>query len=600
MSESRAGRWLVGIGLIWLSTMLGPTPLAWAQGEPEAQRSTTPATREDLRVELEAPDGVRPLLERHLRVLNRSDHAAPESMGDRIALLRRTRNEVIDLLATEGYFTPAIDFERASRTRWTLNVDPGPRTRVASVVIEFEGHLAEDDAAAERRAALREGWSLPEGEAFRQGDWDGAKSELLYGVSVRDYAAASITHSRAVVDPDTAEVRLAVTVDSGPPFRLGALNINGIERLPENLVHRYSALEEGERYDHDRLLAFQSSLQNAPQFAAVVVDVDRDRDAADATPVHVYVSEADSRHLSFGAGYSTNTGARAEMNWRNVNWRQRGWELSTGIRLEQRRQSVYADMFLPPSGQGYRDSFGALAESSDIEGLRIARQAVGGVRLRRRGDIETSIGLRYQREQLRPRGAERSSRNALTANWTWTQRKVDDVLDPRRGYVAQFELGGGAEALLSDQDFVRTYGRLVRYQPVGERDVFILRGEAGATFADSREGIPQDFLFRTGGAQTVRGYAYSSLGVDEGDAVLGGRYLGVVSAEYVHWFKPQWGVAAFVDAGDAADERSDFSPKVGYGVGARWRSPAGPIALDLAYGQEDRRLRVHFSVAIAF
>ena len=137
-------------------------------------------------------------------------------------------------------------------------------------------------------------------------------------------------------------------------------------------------------------------------------------------------------------------------------------------------------------------------------------------------------------------------------------------------------------------------------QPGRGSDVFIRRGEAGVTLAESRDGIPQAFLFRTGGAQSVRGYDYLSLGVKDGDATVGGRYLATASAEYVHWFKPQWGTAVFVDAGDAADSREDFDLRGGYGVGARWRSPAGPLAIDLAWGHQERSLRLHFGVAIAF
>ena len=60
------------------------------------------------------------------------------------------------------------------------------------------------------------------------------------------------------------------------------------------------------------------------------------------------------------------------------------------------------------------------------------------------------------------------------------------------------------------------------------------------------------------------------------------------------------GLAAFVDAGNANDERQLFKMNLGYGVGPRWKSPAGPIAVDLAYGQRDHRLRLQFAVAIAF
>ena len=39
---------------------------------------------------------------------------------------------------------------------------------------------------------------------------------------------------------------------------------------------------------------------------------------------------------------------------------------------------------------------------------------------------------------------------------------------------------------------------------------------------------------------------------------------------------------------------------LGYGAGIRWRSPAGPLALDLTRAHETGTLRLHFSMAVAF
>jgi hypothetical protein len=113
--------------------------------------------------------------------------------------------------------------------------------------------------------------------------------------------------------------------------------------------------------------------------------------------------------------------------------------------------------------------------------------------------------------------------------------------------------------------------------------------------ARSREGITSTFLFRTGGDQTVRGYDFESMGVRSGDAVLGGRYLAIASAEYTHWFSPSWGLAAFIDGGDAWDTE-EYDPVFGIGGGARWRTPIGPVRVDLAYGEEEKSWRLHFSV----
>ena len=154
-----------------------------------------------------------------------------------------------------------------------------------------------------------------------------------------------------------------------------------------------------------------------------------------------------------------------------------------------------------------------------------------------------------------------------------------------------------------DDMFVRAFGSIIQYLPIGSRDVLILRSQLGSVVAETTNAVPNKFLFRTGGALTVRGYDFESLGVEQGGAIVGGRALAVASVEYVKWLERwggNWGVAAFVDAGDAAERFSDLNPALGYGIGARWRTPAGPLAIDLAWGERFQQLRLQFSVAIAF
>src|SRR5690606_29481403 len=95
--------------------------------------------------------------------------------------------------------------------------------------------------------------------------------------------------------------------------------------------------------------------------------------------------------------------------------------------------------------------------------------------------------------------------------------------------------------------------------------------EFGQVFAEARDGIPSENLFRTGGTNSVRGYQYLSLGVPEAGAIVGGRVLAVGSLEYQHPVVRDWYGAAFVDIGHAADRWSDFDAAAGYGLGVRWR-----------------------------
>ena len=98
----------------------------------------------------------------------------------------------------------------------------------------------------------------------------------------------------------------------------------------------------------------------------------------------------------------------------------------------------------------------------------------------------------------------------------------------------------------------------------------------------------------------MRGYAYQSLGVAEGAAVVGGRALLTSSIECTHWFSSNWGAAIFTDAGGAADNVNALKILAAYGSGIRWRSPAGPLALDLAWAKQTHAMRMHFAIAVVF
>ena len=153
---------------------------------------------------------------------------------------------------------------------------------------------------------------------------------------------------------------------------------------------------------------------------------------------------------------------------------------------------------------------------------------------------------------------------------------------------------------ISTRSFGRLRARAAAWVPLGKDSELDLRAEGGAVLAGSRNGIPSTLLFRTGGSTTVRGYDFESLGVTEGGAVVPGRYYAVASVDAIRWINEFWGLAVFFDAGNAFDSMSDAHLALGYGIGARIRTPLGPFRLDVAYGQDVRQVRVQFSVGLTF
>jgi translocation and assembly module TamA len=562
-----------------------------------AQAQPTPDASGNSSVVLIAPEAVRDLLKTHF---NLPTTALPDETA-RATFLRRAQREIGELLASEGYFTPTVTLRPAGDAGAAiLEVAPGPRTLVSAVSIEFRGAITDTPEQRALIERLRTSWRLLAGAPFRSPDWEEAKTALLARVARRDYAAARIEESRAEVDPIAATARLSLVLDSGPAFRFGELAVSGLERYDKKLVTSHVPFHAGDPYRQDQLLEFQARLQNLPHFNSVIVSIEPDPAQHQAVPVQVMLSEAKARHVALGAGYSSNNGARSEINYRDYNLLDHAWILGSGLRLEQKRQTLFATIDTLPDALGYRLAWGAHAESTDIQGLETTNHALSVARRRTQGQIETRLGVNWQHEQRRPADGIQESNQALVLDWHWIRRTVNNPLYPRRGDMTEVRVGGGSQLLLSDQDFLRTHLRYQVWWPMGARDTLSLRGEAGFTAAPSRFGIPQEYLFRAGGAQSVRGYAHQSLGVHEGSAVVGGRALASGSLEYTHWFSRDWGAALFADAGGAADNWRDLRLSAGYGAGARWRSPAGPLALDLAWGQDVEALRLHFSIAVAF
>jgi translocation and assembly module TamA len=556
-----------------------------------------------LTVEVTAPDALKPMLMQYLETARAARLGEKLDAEEMARLQRQSEQTARDLLATEGYFSPQVD----SAVEWLDNdwrvdyqIKPGPRTEVRSVKLDFEGALKTRTDADRLRARIVSDFPLKTGMPFRQADWNAAKLAVLKPLLAGMYQTARVAASEARVDPATHSADLTLTIDSGPAFFYGTPVISGLKRYPESIVRNLNPVKPGQPYRQQDMLAYQTALESSGYFAHATVRIEPDPARAAAVPIEVSVVERPKKLFSIGVGVSTDTGARVQGSWLHRDILDRGLRLKLSARLEKTRQTGAAELAWPRDTHGYENSVGVQYKNEDIEGQNTRASVLAAKRNQTRGRVETTLSLQYQSEDQRIANVLSESNQALTANYAWTYRTVGQAFYPRRGYVLALQGGGAAQALLSDTSFIRLYGRYIQYFSAGDNGRLIVRGELGSVLADTRTGIPTDFLFRAGGDNSVRGYAYQSLGHTVAGAVESVRYLATGSVEYNYFFTRNWGAALFVDAGDAADTPASLSPVFGYGVGARYRSPVGPVNLDLAYGEATRQFRLHFSLGVSF
>jgi len=556
-----------------------------------------------LTVEVSAPAEIKALLMRHLETA-RAARQGEKLDAEEIARLRQQSERTAqDLLATEGYFSPRIEstVERAGDDwRVDYRVDPGARTTVRSVKLIFDGDLETRTDAAALRSRIERGFSLKPGMPFRQADWTAAKLAVLQPLLAVRYPAAQLVASEARIDPAARAADLTLTIDSGPAFFYGEPVVSGNRRYPVSIVRNLNPARPGKPFRQQDLLDYQRALETSGYYAQAAVRIEPDSAQAAAVPIRVEVVERPEKQFSVGAGVSTDTGARVQAGWLARDIADRGLRLKLDARAETTQQSGAAELAWPRTSAGYENSLGMRIKQEDIKGQKTRSTLAAARRTQVRGQIETTLSLQYQTERQTVGNVVDARNRALSANYAWTQRTAGRAFYPRRGHVLTLQGGGAAAALLSDASFVRLVGRHTQYFPAGENGRLILRGELGGVLANTRDGIPTDFLFRAGGDNSVRGYAYQSLGRTLTGGVASVRYLATGSVEYNYFFDRTWGMALFVDAGDAADSPRQLSPVFGYGLGARYRSPVGPVNLDVAYGEATRQFRLHFSLGVSF
>ena len=618
--------------------------------EPTAAADTTSATAKPsvavYRLDLEAPGDLRTLLLTYLDLsrfqnVPESEDITPAEI-DR--LVAAAPAQVRALLETEGYFNPEVAVARvggdaapaAARERaegaqdaasssapaarqslplLRVRVKPGPRATIHRFAFTPQGPLKEDADGGSLDAKVliaqvRNGWRLPPDAPFRQAEWSNAKNNALAKLRADGYPAAAISTSSARVDAQANTVQLDVAADSGVLYRLGPLRINGLQRYSENSVQKLSLLTPGEPYRESQLIDFQERLQKSGLFEGASVVLDADPATAQAAPVNVQLRELPLQQATFGTGYSANTGPRITVEHKH---RQPfGWEWIARNKLEAgpKLKSWTGELTSYPLEGLYRNLIAGSAEQlKTVNEVRDSWTA----RIGRTQDT-TQIERLYYIEATHSRldttsdtGTTTENNNAVTGNYHWVYRDLDSVLLPTDGYTFSAEVAGGyAVSGTGDESsgpFARVYGRYTYYRPLGGAWFATARLEAGEVLASSQVGIPDTLLFRAGGDDSVRGYTYRSLGPKVDGALLSGRVLLTGSAEVAHpisdRFPTLWG-AAFIDAGNAADHWKNLHPVLGYGLGLRWRSPVGPLRMDLAYGDDVQKVRLHLSVGIAF
>lgn len=599
--------------LVAVALLISQPAVGQATPEPAPAAAASAAAGPSFDVDIRAPDPAKNLLERHLE-LHRYREVPDLDEAELARLVVMAERNTRELLGTLGYFSPSVRITREAATppKVVIAVELGQRTVVRGVDIDFEGVLAtttEPDALAQREG-IRSGWGLPAGQGFSQAGWDDAKAQALRRLGARRFLAGRISYSLADVDAATDEVRLGLKLDSGPVYRLGPLQVKGVQRYDERLVPRLARLAPGSEYDREQIVQAQLRLTGSGYYDSAFIFVDPDSDPA-AAPVQVTVREAKLQKLVLGVGLTTDSGARLSVEHTHNRFPVIGWRAATSFQLDRKLPFLQSEWTSIPGEDGWRWSVLGRIERLEDDDLVTQGRRLRVGQFKSQDHIDRNIYAQYDRARVRTVSglpldpADSGVGSAVSANYVWTGRYFDSLPTPSKGFGLGLELGGGVTLDGERSLFQRTHLRWLQLRPL-PRGRLQLRAEGAAVLAKASAQLPATQLFRTGGDTTVRGYGYRDIGVELADGRVGpGRYMVVGSIE---WQRPirrggvdsEFDSLLFLDAGAVANRVADLRPVVGIGTGVRWRSPIGPVEAAVAYGVQPRKFRLHFSVGFQF
>ncbi len=553
----------------------------------------------------------------------------------------------------------------------------------------------------ERNAAIQQG------DVFTLSAVDDTEDLIRGWLQEHSYAWVSV-ETEITAYADERAVDVVFRVEPGVACRFGEVIFEPSDRIPEALIRDQFEMAPGRPFKASALGETRRQLFGLGTFSMVEVTPVRQVDDPSVVPVELSLTESRFRRLRLGGGLGAENGkqdAHASVGFHHVNLFDRliGLDLDASLGaatisdLEDLTAGEGVDRWAPEIDSGLELSFPrifgpgwVMRQSLDYEmGLESSytfyqpswQPSVSRIFHPRKGTrkelgavtLTSSYKLSYFDfiEQEVDLSAVEDSRMGLDLDAPYIlsyveeaaiwDRRNDPLFTTRGMYMAAaLGLAGGfgerGAPLFGNHDFVRAYGDLRSYMPIGS----ILRLPGGATLATRLAGgfaqpvgsgdratVPYAERFRLGGGNTVRGWRTDYLGpriceapaddglgirdpgdlsigsgsyyfrtaertCTEGDPIpVGGQVYGFGTVELrvplVSWFT----VAGFVDAGMvwanwAAMQEQWPLPSVGGGI--RYKSPVGPIRLDFAYrlnhdplwDPQNRYWNLHFSLSEAF
>jgi len=508
-------------------------------------------------------------------------------------LYERAPAQIAKALEPYGYYNAKADGElKETPQGWSavVHVHAGEPVTVS----EFELSVPEParDEKAVRKALAT--FAPKQGQTLNHVDYEKSKAALQAALLASGYLDATIQTHRIEVSRGDNKATLQLVWQVGTRYRYGTTTFSG-SQFDDGFLDRYLPWHEGDFYTQQQLLDLQQKLIDADYFAVVEVQPDLEHAHDGVVPIAVTLGPAKRNVYTAGVFVDTDIGfgVRGGLTRRWLN--RSGHKLKLETLIAQRMKSATATYSIPLPGANNRSyNFGVGYLDQDTDTTTSHTKSAVANETRQWLGFTRTLGLHLLTGDFTikdPNGnralEERGDTTLLYPEMVLERKRADDPLFVRDGYALTLT-GRASPGLLSDTHFVQARADAKWIRGIGKRQRVILRGSLGATSVGDFDKLPPELRFFAGGDRSIRGYSFQTIGPHNAKGlVIGGEDLAIASAEYEYYFTRNWGIATFVDTGDAFTGFGNFRTRIGTGVGVRWRSPVGMVRADLGVPVHD-------------
>jgi outer membrane protein insertion porin family len=489
----------------------------------------------------------------------------------------------------------------------TFTVEEGERYRFGKIDLT---NAIKDVPTEDLRPLI----TVQEGDWYNADQVDKTINALTDALGNRGYAFIEI-QPRVKRNAEGKTIDVTFDVKEGPRVYVERIDITGNVRTLDKVIRREFRLVEGDAFNTSKLRRSEQRIKNLGFFKKTDVTTNPGS-APDKTVIGVNVEEQSTGEFSVGVGFSTTDGILGDVNIRERNFLGRGQDLRIGTTIAQLTKQVDLSFTEPYFlDRNLAAGFDIFAINQDNQLFAQFNQVTYGGSLRVGYQITEALRqtLKYTIRQdtindVQPTASsfiqlEAGTRLTSAIGQVLLYDKRDNRLDPTSGYFAQ--LSTDFAGIATGVQYYRAVVNAGYYFPLAPEYVLSFTTESGYIHAWGGDIVRIEDRFFIGG-DNLRGFQVGGVGPHDSVTTdsLGGNmyYTGSVSLSFPLGLPQEFGLGGrvFSDFGSlfGLDQTGptifqSHLLRISAGVGVSWKSPLGPIRLDIAEpvqkAQFDRR-----------